>query len=81
MADKKEIIELHPERGDEGEIIYTKKVVSKSGGGGFAAKVFGIAVGVALFLVILFFFVYVFLPIVVIFIIWSIIRNLFRPRH
>lgn len=79
--DKKDIIELHPERTDEGEIVYTKKVVSRSAGSNFAVKVLGVAVGVAIFLVILFFFVYVLLPIAAILIIWSILKGLFGRRR
>ncbi len=80
MEPGKEIIELRPERPDEGEIRYTysAKIQKASPLNALALKVFGILLGVALFLLFIFFFVYVILPVIAILLIWAFIRNLLR---
>ena len=80
MSDDKQIIELHPEKPDDGEIRYTyssipPKVATSSN---FLTKIFGIALSVALFFLFIVFFVYVILPLIAILLVWMLLRNLFR---
>ncbi len=81
--DRRDIIDMKGELGDEGEIFYAASPPGRPRKpyGGFLAKVFGVALGVGIFLALIFFFVYVILPIAVILIIWGILRNVFRPRR
>ncbi len=80
--DRRDIIEMKGEPGDEGEIFYTSSSYVRPGKpqSGFLSKVFGVALGVGVFLLLVFFFVYVVLPIAAILIIWGILRNVFRTR-
>jgi hypothetical protein len=82
VTDRRDIIEMKSESGDEGKIFYASSSFARpqKRGGGFLAKVFGVALGVGIFLLLVFFFVYVVLPIAAILIIWGILRNVFRPR-
>lgn len=78
---KKEIITLHAEKPDEGELRYSfdsKTVKTSSGGPDFLSKVIGVAIGITLFLLLIFFFVYVIIPIILIVIVWSFIRRLLQ---
>ena len=81
MRDHRDVIEMKGESGDEGEIFYTASPSPRPRKSyeGFLAKVLGAALGVGIFLALIFFFVYVVLPIVAILIIWGILRNVFRP--
>lgn len=83
MIDRRDIIEMKGEPDDEGEIFYTASPTPspRRPHGGFLAKVFGVALGVGIFLALVFFFVYVILPIVAILIIWGLLQNVFRSRR
>ena len=70
-----QIIEMQPS--DEGAFSYTPGLPPKRSGR-FLAKVFGIALGVALFLLALVFFVYVVIPIILILIALYFLRRLFN---
>lgn len=82
MADR-EIIDLTPEKPDEGKIRYTYSGKPQPPQGpdpfwGLVKQVLGLAIGVGIFLLLLFFFVYVILPIIAIVLVWMFLRNLFR---
>ena len=80
MSLDKEIIDLHPEKPDDGEIRYTYSSISsqRKEPANFLTKVFGIALGLALFFLFIVFFVYVILPLIAILLVWMLLRNLFR---
>ena len=83
MADDREIIEMRPSKGDDGELRYTQSRSPRRKNNfsqGFL-KLLGIAIGVAFFLFLIVFFVYVILPLILIFILYVVIRNIFKPRH
>ena len=78
--DQRQIIELEPEKPDDGEIRYTfsttpPKVLPS---GNFLNKIFGLFLGIGLLLLFIFFFIYVILPLIAILLIWMLVRNLLR---
>ncbi len=79
----KEIIELRPEKPDQGEIRYTysgRPAFRQGSLQKLIAQVFGIVFGIATFFLLLFFFVYVLLPLIAIFVVWLLARNLLKAR-
>lgn len=77
----KEIIELHPEKADKGEIRYSfsSKPPDKPGPfNGLLAKILGTALGIGVFLFLIVFFVYVVLPLIAVVIVWFLLRSIFR---
>jgi hypothetical protein len=83
VTDRRDIIEMRGESGDEGEIFYASSGPPRprKPREGFLTKVFGIALGVGIFLALIFFFVYVVLPVIAILIIWGLLQNIFRARR
>ena len=75
--DSKEIIELKPESVEEGNIEYTHvKSVSTFQFSNFGVKLITTILGIAFFVLILSFFVTVILPLIAIFILWMVLRDL-----
>ena len=81
MTDNRTIIEMKPETGDDGELRYTRsraRAPIKKGGPNWVMRIFGMALGVAIFLCLIFFFVYVILPLIAIILLWFIIKSIYR---
>jgi hypothetical protein len=80
MTDEKNIIEMKSEETDTGEILYTQTSIPRreNDSPAFFSKIAGIAVGVAIFFLLITFFVYIILPIIAIFLIWALIKNIYR---
>ncbi len=78
----KEIIELRPEKPDEGEIRYTYSASSapSRSSQNLLKKIFGFFVGVGLLVLFVLFFVYVILPVVAVLLIWMLVRNLIKSK-
>ena len=76
----KQIIELHPEKPDEGEIRYTYNAnpAKSRPSQNLLAKIFGIILGVGFFILLIFFFVYVILPVIAIVLIYMLLRRLLK---
>ena len=75
MNDPKQIIEMKRTESGEGEIRYTR--VTKLPGKGLLARIFGIAVGVAVFIALATFFIYVVLPVIALLILLFFLRRLY----
>ncbi len=78
-----EIIDLKPEKPDEGELRYTyarRTSVTRTAPESFLARAAGALIAAGVFFLILFFFVYVILPVIAIFLIWMFVRGLFGRR-
>lgn len=80
MAADREIIEMHPSKGDDGELRYTqsRSPRRKNDFPQGLLRLLGIALGVAVFLFLIVFFVYVVIPIILILILYSLVKRLFR---
>lgn len=83
MTDNNEIIEMHPTEDDRGELRYTQGRPTRKGGllSGWIVKILGIALGFAIFLVLIFFFVYIVLPLILIVTLYLLIKNIFKIRR
>ena len=79
-SENKQIIELHPEKPDQGEIRYTYSATPKASSfvvpQNFLTKIFGICLGVGLLVFFVFFFVYVVIPVVAVVLLVAVVRNL-----
>ncbi len=82
MTDNRTIIEMKPETGDDGELRYTKArargPAKKKAAPNWLLRILGTALGVAVFLCLIFFFVYVILPLIAIILLWFIIKSIYR---
>ncbi|OIO38240.1 MAG: hypothetical protein AUJ71_03395 [Candidatus Omnitrophica bacterium CG1_02_49_16] len=83
MSEDRHIIQMQVSKSDDGELRYTSAGPARKPGAlsGWALKILGIALGVAIFLLLIFFFVYVIVPLILIGILYSLIVNIFRPRR
>ena len=79
----KDIIEMHASKDSEGELRYVsaQRVLRPSSGSGWILKILGVALGVAIFLLLISFFVYVIVPLVLILILYSLLRNILKPHR
>ena len=86
-AGDKDIIEMRPSEDDSNgdssnrHYTYVKFTQSKNSFPAWLFKILGIALGVAIFLLLIFFFVYVIIPLILIVIVYSLLRNIFKPRR
>lgn len=82
--EERQIIDLQGVESEEGEIkfTHTHQAPQKSSQpfGGLVKSVLGIALGVAIFLLLITFFVYVIIPLIAILILWSLITGLLGRR-
>ena len=77
MSDSKQIIELKPETTEEGKVEYTRSKSSvPSRGSQTFSRILSAALGIGFFLLLLSFFVTIILPLIALFILWVILRDI-----
>ena len=81
--DDENVIEMRASETEEGKIRYVRKKLKRpsSGVSGWAIKILGVVFGVAAFLLVIFFFVYVIVPLILILILYSLLRTVFKPQR